>query len=144
MAVFADSKLVKGQVSRTAAQRSYSAIKTQVARWLEQYQPQDFVIEDYRTATRKAPRQRRTLRHLPALAHRCPCRVRIVSRQQTHQNKFDEAAALARRFRSLRDRVPQKPKLWEAEPHFVSLFEAVALGASVLDEAKPKTTDHAT
>ena len=134
MALFVGEEIVTARVSAVAAKAGYGKTKEVLGNWLTRYQPDLVVIEDYRTAARKGPRQRRALRHLPAFARRFPCEVMVIERRKTHANLYIEASALAIRFPSLEDRVPRKPELWEREPHFVSMFEAVTLAVNVLDD----------
>ena len=143
MALFAGEELIASRVSKTAANGSYQEMKTKVGDWLVKYSPNVVVFESLQSAKRKGDRQRHALRHLPSVARRFNCSVEIVDRVQIHANKFDEAVSLARRFKSLSDRVPPKPNIWEGEPHFVALFEAVALGVIAIDKRSDQSNAHA-
>lgn len=135
MALFEDDAPILALVSQTAGSGSYPVRKATLVKWLERFQPDIVVFENTASARRKGRRQRDALRHLARAARTFPCAVRIVDRTQSHANKFQEAQSLAQSFPVLRDRVPRKPRIWEGEPHFVALFEAVAIGRIALEHA---------
>lgn len=137
-AIFSGDELLTARVSASAAKQGYAKTKTVVAQWLQRYRPDHLVLEDHKTATRKAKRQRHALRHLPAFARRHPCSVSVIERKRQYENLYVEATALAKRFPILQDRVPRKPHIWESEPHFVPVFEAVALGVIAIDQGNQK------
>ena len=57
-----------------------------------------------------------------------------AKRQHSFPNKYEEAAYLATRFPEIAAWVPKKRRLWEPEPRATVLFEALALGLSVITE----------
>ena len=143
VALFVGDELMVARVSRTVARGGLDDARAVLAGWIKRFRPEVVVLEHHRHAVRKGKRQRRTLRYLPYAARRFPVVLRVVKRHQCYANKFEEAVALAKRFPILADRIPRKPRIWEGEPHFVALFEAVALGVSALDDPLISKNDRA-
>ena len=58
----------------------------------------------------------------------------LVTRRFEYRNIYEEAAAIARRYPTLKHKLPKKPRIWETEPRRIIYFEAMALALAVLDD----------
>ncbi|MCP4408454.1 MAG: hypothetical protein GY807_11955 [Gammaproteobacteria bacterium] len=57
-----------------------------------------------------------------------------LPRKQAETNKVAEAQVLADRFPEIRTWVPRPRRLWETEPRYLTVFEALGLAVQVIDQ----------
>ena len=103
------------------------AASTYLAGWIDRFNPNVIVLEDYQSAGRKADRTKTILKALQHTAATSSAVVTSLVREQTYPNKFVEAHDLVERFPELAAWVPRRPRLWEREPRNLVYFEALAL-----------------
>lgn len=127
---FIDGKPALWGISEKAANSPLLAAH-QTAKWLAAYTPDVVVIEEIRPNSRKGELTKYLLAAIADTAHERKCEVMTVPRVQRFKNKYEEAEALAALFPSLRAWLPERPRIWEAEPRNILIFEAIALAGSV-------------
>jgi hypothetical protein len=103
------------------------------------YQPDLLIIEDYHVrGARHRTTARRFVEQAAMFATHQGVRVETISRDNVlsvfgrRASKFDIGLALTSRFPELRDRLPKKRKIWEAERERTNFFDAVALAWAFL------------
>lgn len=119
--------LAKDWALSRAASLGSRAASAHLAEWIDRFDPNVIVLEDHRSAHRKAQKTRAILKALHRRAGTSQAFVASLVRQQAYPNKFFEANDLAERFPELAAWVPKRPKLWEREPRNLVYFEALAL-----------------
>ena len=116
------------RLSRRASQSSQSATIC-LENWINRFDPDAIILEDYRTAGRKSGKTQAILKALYRAASNSSAVTVAHAREQHYPNKFAEAQALAERFPDLAAWLPRRPRIWEREPRNLVYFEALALAA---------------
>ncbi|MEL6202335.1 MAG: hypothetical protein AAFR39_08245 [Pseudomonadota bacterium] len=122
----ADGELEHTQLSSKTAHSPEVAIEF-LEDWIRDLQPNFIVTEDAYRAGRKASHVRAIIAALANYADTTKINNAAIARVQRCANKYEEAALLAKKYPQLEPSVPQKRKLWEAEPRQMIVFEALAL-----------------
>ena len=125
-AYFSEDNLLSWGVT-TRANKSIDAMFAQTSKWLDYYNPAIVITEEASGATRKKKHARALLETTTAAIRDCGVDHLPVERVQRFKNKYVEAAAIAREYPELKDRVPRPRRLWEDEHTNTILFEAMAL-----------------
>lgn len=121
-----DGQLKDWQHSRAggvSVSRGRSFLRVAIAR----YAPDLVVMEEPHGPTRKTGRSFQILLAMMQELGDNAVPHRLVSRVQTHANKYDEAAVLAKQYPEIAPWLPKPPRLWETEPTEMIYFEALAL-----------------
>jgi hypothetical protein len=124
-AYLVDGELMDWKLSIEAS-RSERAAFEQAQRWIGYYELDALVLEAPQSSRRGAF----SLELHAAVAHAAKSLdvdVVLVEPRRTATNKYEEAAQLAEEFPQLAAWLPEKRKLWETEPRFIILFEALSL-----------------
>jgi hypothetical protein len=125
---------VKRATVRSRERNARSIAKLSI--YIERYQPDMIVIEDYKERTsRRAQRIRALYRSIAHLAHTRGIGLRLVSRKDIvavfdsvgATNRYEIAQAVAHHYSLLAHRLPKKPRLWENERRAMGVFYAAAL-----------------
>jgi hypothetical protein len=124
-AYMVDGELMDWKLSIDAS-RNESAAFDQAQKWIGFYELNALILEAPETS-RKGPYSLSLHAAVVKAAKGLGVEVMLVERSGTASNKYDEAAALTREFPQLAAWLPDKRKLWEKEPRFIILFEALSL-----------------
>lgn len=127
--LFLDGKLMEYHQSRLAI-RSVENARHAMQRWIRLYRPAVVLAEDFRTAKSKGAKQRAIIKEIKKTARLHGIRTVSISREKTRGKTFKRFEKLAKRFPKIAHRCPKPPKLWEAEPKEVPLFEALSIAVS--------------
>lgn len=103
-----------------------------VGGWIKGFEPDQMILEDEAGVARKGMQSRATTEVIAQLFAEAPGSDLRVRRTQTHDNKYQEAAALAKQFPEALPILPKRPPIWLPEPRNLSYFEALALANSVM------------
>ncbi len=132
--IFSEGDLKDWHCSYRGA-KSQKTAREKLKYWLKKYHPDMVIFEHAKSAKRKGTRQHLILEELYKLVQNKQIKYRRVERHKVHRNQYDEAARLGERFPILKDHVPQKPPIWEAEASSLIFFEALALALPIIDES---------
>lgn len=124
--VLADDQLIDWGVSK-AASRSPEKALAKATEWIELLSPQVIVTERVGSNPRKRGKTLALMTAVHRAAQQSTATSVTTTKIRRHQNKYQEARALARLFPELTSRLATKPKCWLAEPRRMILFEALAL-----------------
>ena len=125
MVILNRGELTYWQKSQTAARGPAAAARAS-AKWMAQFGPHVVVVEEVRSIRRKSERTKEIITALDEGARRRGLAVVALPRPDGHENKYQEAAALAECYPILRPWVPTR-RFYDPEPKNVVLFEALAL-----------------
>ena len=138
-AYLVDGELMDWKLSIEAS-RSEAAAFDQAQRWIGYYKLDAVVLE--------APEQSRKGEHSLALqgavaraAEGANVRVVFEPRDTAVSNKYLEANALALEFPQVAPWLPKKRQLWEREPRYIILFEALSLAWNWWQSLRPRDDD---
>lgn len=132
---FIDGEPVHWVISHKAATSPLLAAK-QTAEWISLLAPDLVVTELIGARSRKGSNTKYLIAAMADTAREVDCKDHSVPRVQHYANKYEEADALAARFPMLLAWLPNRPRIWEAEPRNMILFEAVALALSIIEEGE--------
>lgn len=119
------------RLSRKAA-RDAPAARAFAETWIANLRPNVVVTEYLPNETRKSNRTRELIHTIAAVAVQKELHSVEVFRTSEYANKYEEAAALVKRFPELTLWVPKKPKIWQNEPINTVYFEALALALPII------------
>jgi hypothetical protein len=108
------------------ARRGAEAAFDKASDWIGYYQLELLVMEDP-IESRKGPHALILQDAVLRAATAAKVEVVLLPRAQDSPNKYAEAMALAEEFPQLASWVPAKRRLWETEPRYIILFEALSL-----------------
>ena len=126
-----DGKLKDWQHSRAASKsptKGRSFLRTAVAR----HNPDLVVIENPIGSTRKYGVSRTILMAMAQDLRDNAIPHRTEAKRRSFANKYDEAAALVKRFPEIAPWLPKRPRIWEREPTEIIYFEAISLADAVI------------
>jgi len=121
-----DGELMDWGASRSAS-KSVEGTFALVTKWAVQYQPDILVAERVGDDSRKGSYTRQLIEAIESAALHADRPFESVTRPSEGQNKFVDAAALAKEFPQIAAWLPKPRKLWEPEPRNIIHFEALAL-----------------
>ena len=104
------------------------------AKKITYYRPELLVTELVTDESKKGQYSRSLINMIAKAAQEADIQWCLVARQQHYQNKFKEAKALVKRFPELKATLPPPRHWWQTEDQRMIIFEALALGLSVLDD----------
>jgi hypothetical protein len=113
-------------MSRKASSGAMAA-RAYAAQQIEDLRPDVVVTEMLARGSKKGQRTRAIIAAIASVAELADVLNVEVARGRTHANRFEAAAALARRYSALQPYLPRGRKPWEAEPKTMIYFEALAL-----------------
>ena len=123
---------VRWGMSRHAAANTQNTARI-VQSWLDDCRPDLMISQKPETAFGKGARTRDILETIGTLFDNAEGLNVRLTRQQSYQNKYEEAKALAATFPALAHLLPAQPPLWLPEPRNMSYFEALSL----VEQLKP-------
>ena len=94
--------------------------------WISYYQLDLLVLEDP-ADSRKGPHAMVLHDAVVRAAETARVELVLLPRIQESPNKYAEAATLAAEFPQIASWLPSKRRLWETEPRYIILFEALSL-----------------
>jgi Holliday junction resolvasome RuvABC endonuclease subunit len=133
------NRLIDWGVKETKTDKRRRALKLVVEDFIERYQPDVLVVEDYRAkGSRRCRRVQTLIADISRLAAEKKIKVRKVSRLNVKQafsesgasNKYEIAVAIANRFPELASRSPRFRKAWMSEDYRMSIFDSVAFAVA--------------
>lgn len=133
---FIDGKLCDWGLSRDASKSPQKAAE-QAEAWFAKLRPEVVVTEKTDERSRKGARTKRVIAAIAHEASEAGMYDIAVPRTRAYDNKYKEAAALAKRFPALSAWVPETRKIWKPEPKNVTYFEALSLALQVIDGKPP-------
>lgn len=107
------------------------------AAWFREFRPDVIVTERIERRSRKGARTRRVIAEIAGAATETTAYDVSVPLPRPFKNKYDEAAALAKRFTPIAGSLPKRRRIWETEPWSTVYFEALALAVAVIDGTAP-------
>lgn len=117
----ADLGMSRKASSGAAAARAYAAQR------IENLRPDVIVTEKVPNRSRKGPKTRGIIAAIASVADVADVVSVEVARGHAHENRFEEAQDLCRRYPAMRPYLPKVRKAWEAEPKTLIYFEALSL-----------------
>lgn len=114
----------------SSPRQAYEYTKKKIA----YYQPDLLVTELVTDKSKKGQYSRSLINMIAKAAQDADVQWSLITRQQSYDNKFQEAKALADRFPEIRPTLPPPRHWWQTEDPRMIIFEAVALGISVVDD----------
>ena len=125
-----DGELRDWGLSSVAA-RSPEAAKAKVSHWIETYRPRLIVTEKLTLHTRKSGRTIRNINVVSDTAQKSDAHHVEFERLQNHDNKYQEADDLCRKYPVIENWKPRPRKPWESEPKTAVIFEALSLADQI-------------
>ncbi len=116
--------------SSNSPKQAYKYTKKKIA----YYQPDLLITELVTDKSKKGQYSRSLINMIAKAAQDADMQWSLVTREQKYENKFQEAKALAKRFPELQSSLPPPRHWWQTEDPRMIIFEALAMGVSVLDE----------
>lgn len=104
-----------------AAARSFALQK------INDLEPEVVLTEKVLAQSRKGDRAKTVIATIAEVASLAQVEHLSVVRGRSHENRFDEATDLARRYPALVPYLPPRRRPWEPEPKALIYFEALAL-----------------
>lgn len=126
-------QLMDWQMSRVAA-RSTARATGVAQQWIADLEPSVVVTEKPECAKKKGERTKEITMAIAAVAAHNYVLDIPVARAQSFNNKYEEAAALAKRFPELLPWVPKKRRFFDNEPRETVIFEALSLALVVIED----------
>lgn len=130
---FEDRRPLDWALSRKASRSPADAVHM-LRKWTAMLSPAVVVTEKVTRHSRKRGQTPLIIDALAREAARQDVQDIAVIRHQPFANKYEEAAALAKRFPELAPLKPKPRRLWDKEPLNTTYFEAIALALAVIDE----------
>ena len=124
LAYLVDGELMDWKVSTDVIRNEETAFE-QAQKWIGFYELNAVVLEALED-TRKGERAHRLQQAVVRAADLLGVPV-VFGQRGAAANKYAAAAALADEFPQVAPWLPEQPKLWEKEPRFIILFEALSL-----------------
>ena len=119
------------RVSRKAAQSPRDAAE-QTQKWINRLKPEVVVTEKVEEAAKKGEKTKEIVRAVARTAEHNYVLDVSVAREHDFANKYEEAAALAKRHPEIAAWVPKKRRFFDTEPRNTVLFEALSLAEAVM------------
>jgi hypothetical protein len=113
------------------ASTSTDEARAAVQKWIETLQPEVVITEQAGGGTRKGDNTRHLIEAMADVAEASKALDVRVEREQIHDNKYAEAAALAVHYPELLPWVPRQRRFFDNEHRNTVLFEALALAQVV-------------
>lgn len=130
-AVFLEGKELIGWCRSAQAFNDPKRTNEILSHWIKGFAPDRTLVEDAASAARKGPQSRLITETVAATFSKANCLDLRVRRRQSHDNKYQEAVALAERFPAAKSILPLRPPIWLPEPRNMSYFEALSLFVAV-------------
>ena len=135
---FIGGQLKDWRVSDKAA-KSTTEAAGQIQRWINELKPDVVATEKVGNSTKKSAKTRAIIAAMAYVASHNYLLDVSVTRPREYENKYAEAAALARRYPDIAGWLPTKRRLFQTEPRNTVLFEALALADEILRGPTPIT-----
>jgi len=119
-----DNKVVGWRLSRKAARNPKDAAAC-LKSWIDDFEP-DLMISEDPVASHKGDHVKTLLETIGRICDQAHGLNVRLPRKQVYHDKYEEAKALVERHPQLRDLLPNKPSIWNSEPHAISYFEALS------------------
>jgi hypothetical protein len=119
--------------------QSPETVTSRLQGWIKRFDAQLLLSQDPAMAQPKGDNTREVLEVIARIFADADGMNAVLSRVQTHRNKYVEAAALAEHYPELLSHVPKQPKIWKPEPPNVLLFEAL----SYVEQLAPRLPEQA-
>ncbi len=126
-----DGKVLAWEMSRAAVIQE-AKFAPMLRSWIVKFRPEILVSENPDQAGSKGERSLNCLR---VAAHVFEDRAElnmVLCREQTYENRYEEAAALAERYPEISGELPLKPPCWDKEHPKLVLFDALSLADQVI------------
>lgn len=101
--------------------------------WMRLLDAETVVTEKLDRNTRKGKNTIRIIRMIARIAEQADATDVAVVRVRRFKSKYDEAAALIKRFPQIAPFLPPRRKPWQAEPRNMIYFEALSMALEVID-----------
>ena len=107
--------------------------REKVAEWLKFYAPDVIVTEDLRGSERKGKDTQRLIVAMKEVALETEAQFIEIERPRPCKNKYAHIKGLCDKFPQMKVIAPSTRKIYEKEPHAVTIFEALALAQEIFD-----------
>ncbi|WP_298362542.1 hypothetical protein [uncultured Litoreibacter sp.] len=101
--------------------------KRKIAGWLHFYKPDLIVTEDLAGSQRKGRKAQQLILAIKEVAFATDADNAEVARSQPFANKYEQIERLCEEFPQMKAVAPARRRIYDAEPPYVTLFEALAL-----------------
>jgi len=115
------------------ASRSSELAAVQAKRWIDELKPDVVITEKILQDSRKGERTRQVIAAVARVARNRVLNDIVMPRARAYKNKYEEAAALAKRFPEIGPWLPKRPPIWESEPRNAVYIDALALALGIID-----------
>ncbi|MBB4302833.1 hypothetical protein GGD81_001869 [Rhodobium orientis] len=126
-------KTLKHWAMSGKASRSPEFAAAQAKRWIDELRPDVVITEKIPEGSRKGERTRQVIAAVARVARNRVLNDIVLPRIRTYKNKYEEAAALAKRFPEIGPWMPKRPPIWESEPRNAVYIDALALALGIID-----------
>lgn len=131
MVLFMNKQLVTLKVSAKASRTTEQASQ-QMQKWIDKFNPDCIVTEQLDGDSRKHGRTPELIQAISKTITKHPILHIEVKREQTFNNKYEEAEILSERYLQLKPYLTKKHKIWQSEDRRMILFEAVANAEQII------------
>ncbi|MCP4289289.1 MAG: hypothetical protein GY792_33520 [Gammaproteobacteria bacterium] len=128
-----DKRLRDWDLSRKASKSPVHAAEY-AQQLINKLEPTLLVSERLDPNSRKSAASKQNIRAIAGVGEHNYLLDVSVPRKQAETNKVAEARELAGRFPEIRSWVPRPRRLWETEPRYLTVFEALGLAVQVIDQ----------
>lgn len=109
------------------ASKSTGLAADKAKEWTDFYQPDVVITEQITKHSRKSQHNQQVIHAIARTAINSDAQHIEIERTQDYDNKYVEAQALAEKYPPIAKWCPKPRRLWEAEPKYMVLFEALSL-----------------
>jgi len=101
--------------------------ENKIRQWIEYYQPDVVITENYKTLGRKGERARMLLDVLKRTLAKHDVQHIEMDRVQPYRNLYDQIDDLCDRYPQVQAARPKRRKYYQKEPPYVTIFDALAM-----------------
>ena len=131
---FVGRKLMLWGASQKAAKSPEAALPV-LKYWIATLQPNVVITEAVGGRTRKGRKSIAIIEAIASHASQTSLTDIAVPRIRQFNNKYEEAEAIAERFRAIAHLLPShRPRIWESEPKQMIIFEAIVLALGIVTD----------
>jgi len=116
------------------ASKSPAHAQARVKAWLKFYKPDMVLTEDLAGSQRKGLKAQGLILAIKEAVVEKGVEHRETLRNQPFANKYDQIDYLCERFPQMKAVQPEKRKIYDAEPSYITLFEALAMALQYFEQ----------
>jgi len=132
-----DRQPMDWQIAHVAA-KSPDTTKYKIQEWLKFYSPDLVITEDCQSSSRKGRIAQRLILAIKQAVYETDIEHVEVMRTQPFANKYEQIDRLCLKYPQLKVVQPKKRKIYDPEPAYVTVFEAVVMAEQFLQNRIPQ------